>query len=60
MKRLDQLRIKIFADGADLPTMLALNENPLIRGLTTNPSLMHRAGIKDYGGFAKDAEGFIL
>ena len=54
MKPLESLRIKIFADGADIDTMLRLNDDPLIKGLTTNPSLMRKSGIKDYRAFAKE------
>ncbi len=48
------LRVKIFADGADLPGILALARNPLIRGFTTNPTLMRKAGVTDYRAFARD------
>lgn len=48
------LRVKIFADGADRAGMLAIAANPLIRGFTTNPTLMRKAGISDYEGFARD------
>jgi transaldolase len=48
------LRIKIFADGADLPSMVALAQRPFIQGLTTNPTLMRQAGIGDYKAFAAD------
>src|SRR5712691_1104348 len=48
------LKVKVFADGADKPGMLALYANPLIKGLTTNPSLMRKAGITDYESFAKE------
>ena len=51
---LNSLRIKIFADGADKESILGLNKNPLIRGITTNPTLMRKAGVKDYESFAKD------
>ena len=51
---LASLKVKIFADGADKAGILSLNANPLIRGLTTNPTLMRKAGIKDYEAFAKD------
>jgi transaldolase len=51
---LQQLPTKIFADGADRAGMIRLNENPLIQGLTTNPSLMKKAGISDYERFARD------
>lgn len=48
------LSIKIFADGADKENMLAQNNDPLIKGLTTNPTLMHKTGIKDYEAFARE------
>ena len=48
------LRVKIFADGADLDEMLMLSRNPLIRGFTTNPTLMRKAGVADYPKFAHD------
>jgi len=51
---LQNLKVKLFADGADKAGMLSLNENPLIQGMTTNPSLMKKAGISDYETFAKD------
>lgn len=53
MKTLEELRIKIYADGADLATMIRLNSDPLIKGLTTNPTLMRKAGISDYEAFAR-------
>ena len=51
---LSQLTVKLFADGADRAGILQLNANPLIQGLTTNPTLMRKAGIKDYEAFARD------
>jgi transaldolase len=51
---LKQLNIKIFADGADLRGMVALYRLPHIRGFTTNPTLMRKAGITDYRAFAGD------
>jgi len=54
MKKLDSLKVKIFADGADKAGMLQLNANPLIKGMTTNPSLMRKVGIHDYEAFARD------
>ncbi len=45
--------VKIFADGADLDGILAFYKNPLIKGFTTNPTLMRKAGIADYEGFAR-------
>lgn len=48
----ERLKIKIFADGADLKAMRAAAANPLIKGFTTNPTLMRQAGINDYKPFA--------
>jgi transaldolase len=53
-KSLQDLRVKIFADGADKAGMLSMNANPLIKGMTTNPTLMRKAGIQNYEAFAKD------
>jgi transaldolase len=47
------LRIKVFADGADLEGILELAADPVVRGFTTNPTLMRKAGIEDYEGFAR-------
>lgn len=47
-------RVKIFADGADRAGILDLYRNPQIQGFTTNPTLMRKAGVKDYEEFAKD------
>ena len=46
--------VKIFADGADKATMLELYSKLWISGFTTNPTLMRKAGIRDYGAFARD------
>lgn len=51
---LDRLKVKIYADGADLKSMKALAANPLIKGFTTNPSLMRKAGVEDYVAFSRD------
>lgn len=48
------LKVKIFADGADLAGMRALAANPLIQGFTTNPTLMRKAGVSDYASFARE------
>jgi len=53
MKPVDQLSVKIFADGADLAGMLELYRTPHIKGFTTNPTLMRKAGISDYRAFAR-------
>jgi len=54
MSRIDSLSVQIFADGADKSGMLEMYNKPFIKGLTTNPTLMKRAGIKEYETFAKD------
>jgi transaldolase len=54
MKAIEQLNVKIFADGADKTGMLEMYAKPYIKGLTTNPTLMKKAGITDYKAFAKD------
>jgi transaldolase len=53
------LKIKIFADGADLAEMANLLANPLIRGFTTNPTLMRRSGVEDYEAFAREVLAMI-
>ncbi|MEA2488567.1 MAG: transaldolase [Acidobacteriota bacterium] len=54
MERLTDLRVKIFADGADKAGILEMYALPYIRGFTTNPTLMQKAGLTDYRGFAGD------
>ena len=54
MRTLKDLQIKIFADGAEKKGMLELNANPLIQGMTTNPTLMRKIGITDFEAFARD------
>ena len=51
--------VKIFADGADKKLMLEMYNNPLISGLTTNPSLMRKAGITNYKEFSLDILSII-
>lgn len=53
MPDVTSLKIKLFADGADLDGMLKMYANPLIKGFTTNPTLMRKAGVQDYGAFAR-------
>lgn len=53
MKKLKKIKTKIFADGANINEMINLSKKEFIKGLTTNPSLMKKAGIKDYEKFAK-------
>ena len=54
MKKVSDLKVKIFADGADKAGMLEMYAKPWIKGFTTNPTLMRKAGISDYAAFAKD------
>ena len=54
MPSLSDLRIKIFADGADLAGIQAMYAKPWIKGFTTNPTLMRKAGVSDYKAFALD------
>ena len=54
MKKVEELKVKIFADGADKAGMLEMYEKPFVKGLTTNPTLMKKAGITDYRAFCKD------
>ena len=49
------LKVKLFADGADLPGIKEMAANPAIKGFTTNPTLMRRAGVSDYIAFALQA-----
>jgi transaldolase len=53
MERLKQLRIKLFADGADFDSIVALAANPIIRGFTTNPTLARNAGVRNYEEFGR-------
>src|SRR4249919_162643 len=46
-------RVRIFADGADLESMIALAERPVIAGFTTNPTLMRKSGVSNYEAFAR-------
>jgi transaldolase len=54
VKPIAGLRTKIFADGANLAEIAALNEKPWIAGFTTNPTLVRKAGVTDYAGFARE------
>jgi len=54
MKQIKDLKIKIFSDGANLQEMIEMNKRDFIQGMTTNPSLMKKAGIKDYKNFANE------
>ena len=50
----DALTVKVFADGGDLESIRRVATNPLVKGFTTNPTLMRRAGVADYRAFARD------
>ncbi|WP_244835041.1 transaldolase [Clostridium sp. BJN0001] len=50
----NDLKVKIFADGADLKGMLDVYNKGIVKGFTTNPSLMRKAGVTDYKKFAKE------
>ena len=54
MRSISELKIKLFADGADRAQIAAAQANPLISGFTTNPTLMRAAGVKDYEAFAHE------
>ena len=54
MKKIKDLKIKIFSDGANLEEMIIMNKKDFVHGMTTNPSLMKKAGINDYKTFAKN------
>ena len=54
MKTIDNLQVKIFSDGADKENMLAMYSKPYIKGLTTNPTLMRKAGVETYRDFCVD------
>lgn len=53
-KKVSDLKVKIFADGADKAGILEMYQHPKVCGFTTNPTLMHKAGIRDYEAFARD------
>ena len=53
MSKVDQLRVKIFADGADFDGIMKMYANPVIKGFTTNPTLMRKAGLTDYEAFGR-------
>ena len=54
MSDIKALKVKLFADGADIAGMKEMAANPLIKGFTTNPTLMRKAGVADYKAFARD------
>lgn len=56
---MNSLKIKIFADGADFNQIMQLAKNSQIKGFTTNPTLMRKAGVSDYAEFARRVLGAI-
>ena len=54
MMKIEDLKIKIFADGADFEGIMNMYKNEMISGFTTNPTLMRKAGIDDYKAFAQE------
>jgi transaldolase len=54
VKSVNNLKIKVFADGADRAGILEMYANPLIKGFTTNPTLMRKAGVTEYRTFASE------
>src|ERR1700758_931505 len=52
--RLQDLRVKLFTDGADKAQILEMARNPWIAGFTTNPSLLHKAGVRDYEKYGRE------
>jgi transaldolase len=59
MTKPPEITIKVFADGADLEAIAKLYESPLIKGFTTNPTLMRKAGVSDYRSFAHAVLGVV-
>jgi transaldolase len=59
MKKIEDLKIKIFSDGADKKEMLDMNSKTFVKGFTTNPSLMKKTGIKNYEEFARNILSII-
>ena len=53
MSKVNELKVKVFADGANIDDILRLAKNPFVKGFTTNPSLMRKAGIEDYEAFGR-------
>ena len=53
MRKVEELRLRLYSDGADLPSILEMYAKPWIRGFTTNPTLMRKAGVNNYEVFAR-------
>jgi len=56
---INNLKVKVFADGADLKSIIKMSNDPFIQGFTTNPTLMRKDGVTDYKNFAKNILSFI-
>jgi transaldolase len=54
MPALNDLKVKLFTDGADKAQLVEMAKQPWIRGFTTNPSLLKKAAVADYAGYARD------
>jgi transaldolase len=54
VEQVSQLKVEVFADGADRAGMLEMYAKPFVKGFTTNPTLMRKAGVSDYEAFAKE------
>lgn len=54
MRRVEDLRVKVFSDGADIAGILEMYAMPWVRGFTTNPTLMRKSGVVDYEAFARE------
>ena len=54
MPKLSDLKVKLFTDGADKAQILDMAKQPWIAGFTTNPSLLKKAGVKDYAAYGRD------
>lgn len=59
MNAFADLNVKLFADGANLDVIARMAENPRIQGFTTNPTLMRKANVRDYKGFARDVLAIV-
>ncbi len=59
MAKLEDIKIKLFADGAEKASMVELAAKSYIKGFTTNPTLMRKAGVTDYTAFAKEIHAVI-
>jgi transaldolase len=54
MPRIEDLKVKLFTDGADKAQIIEMAKQPWIAGFTTNPSLLKKAGVRDYAAYGRD------